>query len=310
MRRHVLVWASLASMASGACGGASESRPAPVDPAARAKDAARLIDEGATKRAMAVLGPDPTPTDDETIAALRIIALLELREWGRAERFMSPITRSEAKTKAALECLFAAERRDVTAERTCRKARESELGKAQDTLGDAVARGLAKALEADHRLEECEATLRELVKTRPTTANRRSLVAYFERQGFVREAVELLEAWRAAEPTDKSLDDKLAMALDRKVRGDLLDKRGADAEAAARKLLALKPQRQEIRYFLADALEMNGNKAGAEAERAAAKAAGAVAPLPVDAVPGQAPDATAPKPSEPPAPKPDAHDPK
>jgi predicted Zn-dependent protease len=179
--------------------------------------------------------------------------------------------------------MFAAARRDVTGDRLCR-ARGAEP--ASQTLTDGAIRAWARVAEDELRLDESELRLRELVKQRPTIANRKAFVAYLERNGFVAEAVTEVEAWKKAAPEDGSLSSKLVALLERKVRGDLLDKRADAAESAARRVLELDPKRAAMRYFLADALELKGNKTGADAERALAKAAGAEKPPAPDTFPG------------------------
>jgi DNA-binding SARP family transcriptional activator len=152
--------------------------------------------------------------------------------------------------------------------------------------------------EDELRLDEAETRLRAVIKARPTLANRKAFVAYLERNGFVAEAVVEVEAWMKVEPSDGSLKGKLLGLLERKVRGDLLERRADEAVAVATRILELDPKREAIRYFLADALEMKGDTAGAERERAAAKKAGATPPPAPDSFPGldAGPGATKPAP--------------
>jgi tetratricopeptide (TPR) repeat protein len=268
MRFLLPAWLVLA-----ACGA---DKPLPPDPLVMAR---RALDDGLPKRALdhaaaATSGP---------LLVARLQALIELDEWGTFEKLLRTVPAGAE--RAALDCLLAAARKDVGAERKCR-AEAIEPKVLDATLGDASRRALGRVLETEGRPEEAELELRRLADARPTNANRKALVAYLERQGFVREAVAFLEAWLAERPDDSSLEMKLAQTLERKVRGDLLDKRASEAEAAARRLLALQPERAQIRFFLAEALELKGDKTGAEAERAAAKAAGATPPVPVDSFPG------------------------
>lgn len=257
-----------------ACG--AEQRP-PADPVVVARAA---LDEGLPKKALAAVG------EAESGPALiaRMQALIALDEWGTFERLLRRVPAGT--DKEALQCLLAAARKDVVAERQCKR---DTVG-LDPTLADATVRALGQVLETEHRPEEAEVTLRNLAKERPTNANRKAVVAFLERVGFVREAVDYLEAWLALTPGDRTLELKLARTLERKVRGDLLEKRAEDAEQAARRILALQPSRAEIRYFLADALELKGDKTAAEAERATARAAGAKPPVPVDTMPGMGPE--------------------
>lgn len=268
-----VLWCVLAAALT-ACGGADK---AAADPVATARAA---LDEGLPKRALAAV---PEATAGPALLA-RMQALIEVDEWGTFEQLLKSVPNGP--DNDALQCLLAAARKDVVAERACRK----DLPGLDTTLRDATTRALARVLETEHRPEEAELTLRDLAKARPTNANRKAVVAYLERQGFVREAVVYLEAWLAEAPADRTLELKLVRTLERKVRGDLLEKRADDAEAAARRILALAPSRAQVRYFLADALELKGDKTAAEAERAAAKAAGAKPPVPVDTMPGMEPE--------------------
>ncbi len=213
----------------------------------------------------------------------RMQALIELDEWGMFERLLRDVPAGPERT--ALLCLQASARRDVDGVKKC--SVEVVVGA---TLGDAMKRAHARVLETEHRRIESEAALRKLAAERATPANHKALVAYLERQGFVREATTYVEGWLATAPDDTSLQAKLVQLLERKVRGDLLEKNAPEAEAAARRILALDPKRAQVRYFLADALDLKGDKTGAEAERAIAKAAGAKPPVAVDAMPGITPE--------------------
>lgn len=254
---------------------ACASPPAP-DPLARANAS---LDDGAPKRALIDVGDAKTGPG----LVARMQALIELDEWGTFERLLRDVPAGPERT--ALSCLQAAARRDVDGIKKC--SAEVVVG---PTLGDAMKRAHARVLETEHRRVESEAALRKLASEHPTPANHKALVAYLERQGFVREATVYVEGWLATAPGDTSLQTKLVSLLERKVRGDLLEKNAAEAEAAARRILVLDPKRAQVRYFLADALELKGDKTGASAERAIAKAAGATPPVAVDAMPGIAPE--------------------
>lgn len=256
----------------GACSSSSEP---PVDHVALANKA---LDDGLPKRALLEVSK---ATEGPALIA-RLQVLIQQDEWGTFEKLEKAVPAGP--DKVALACLLAAQRKDVDGEKRCRAAGATPSSDA--TLADAAERALGVVLETEHRREEAELTLRNLALKHPTNANRKAVVALLERQGFVREAVAFLESWLATTPGDKSLELKLVQTLERKVRGDLLDKRGDDAEAAARRILALAPERAQIRYFLADALDLKGEKTAAEVERATAKAAGATPPVPVDTMPG------------------------
>ncbi len=264
-------WSCGVAVVLSACGG-----PPAVDPLARANAS---LDEGAPKRAMIDVGNAKTGPG----LVARMQALIALDEWGTFDRLLRDVPAGPERT--ALVCLQAAARRDVDGVKKC--SVEVTVGA---TLGDAMKRAYARALETEHRRIESEAALRKLASEHATPANHKALVAYLERQGFVREAALYVEGWLATAPSDTSLQAKLIQLLERKVRGDLLEKNTAEAEAAARRILELDPKRAEMRYFLADALDLKGDKAGAAAEREIARAAGAKPPVAVDAMPGVAPE--------------------
>lgn len=266
--RALLARGALAGVALAGC-----SRGGGDDTLAVARGA---LDEGLPKRALAEVADAKAGPE----LVVRLAALIELDEWGdfaRLERGVPP-----GPERVALECLLAAARRDVDGEKRCRAVDATAI---DPTLADAAARALGRVLAIEHRRSDAELHLRRLAEAHPSAANRKAVVAHLEREGFVREAVDYLEAWLKAEPSDTSLKVKLVQVLERKVRGDLLDKRAEEAEAAARRVLALDPTRAGVRWFLADALDLKGDTKGAEAERAAAQAAGAPKPAAVDAMP-------------------------
>lgn len=261
-------------------GGCSSKEGEPSSPPSTPIEAARAaLDAGAPKRAVSALSTGPERSGEAL--AIELVALTELNEWGRVEAGRSKLTGAE---RAVVDCVFAAARRDVTADRLCRTRAGSPTP--SPVLEDAAQRAWARVAEDELRLDEAETRLRALIKARPTLANRKAFVAYLERNGFVAEAVVEVEAWMKAEPSDGSLKGKLLGLLERKVRGDLLERRADEAIAAARRILELDPKREAMRYFLADALELKGDKAGAEREREAAKKAGAVPPPAPDSFPG------------------------
>ena len=251
--------------------------------------ARKALAEGSPRRAIgfvreATSGPE---------LVLRLRAQIAIDEWGSAEGLLAKLP--DGADKRGVMCLLEAARTDIGGYLRCEEARK--LSYEDPVLGDEVAVALAKSYETEHRPGEAEKVLRALVGERPTAPNRRALVDFFDRQGFVKDAVEALEVWFAQSPDDPTLRARLGQLLERKVRGDLLDKRWADAEAAARRCLALIPQKGEVRYYLADALAGQGKANEAEAERATAKSAGVKAPPPVDSFPGMG---NAPVPDQPP----------
>lgn len=260
--------------------GCSSKDGVPSSPPSTPIEAARAaLDAGAPKRVLSALSAGPERSGEAL--AIELVALTELNEWGRVEAGRSKLTGAE---RAVVDCVFAAARRDVTADRLCRT--RASPATPSPVLEDAAQRAWARVAEDELRLDEAETRLRALIKARPTLANRKAFVAYLERNGFVAEAVVEVEAWMKAEPSDGSLKGKLLGLLERKVRGDLLERRADEAIAAAGRILELDPKREAMRYFLADALEMKGDKAGAEREREAAKKAGATPPPAPDSFPG------------------------
>lgn len=222
---------------------------------------------------------------EQPLAQIRARALLALNRWSEVSRV---IRGWQGPGKAAVECALAAARRDVTAERLCRAAI------AEDPTDVFAHVDLARTLSRLGRADEAEALLRALVETHPEAASWVALVAHFETFGWLEQAVEVLDEALARHPGHRRLSAQLEAVLLRKVRGDLLAKRYDAAIAAARRLLAVDPERHIVRYYLADALAAAGDHAAAEAERARAKAAGVEVPPAVDAIPG-APRAPAPR---------------
>ncbi len=191
----------------------------------------------------------------------------------------------EPRHVALMDCYLAGRRGDVDAARRC-EAAIAAPAEGVEALARASGRfGLAAAREHDRRVEEAAAALKAAVAEVSDPRNQRMQLDFLERQGWIKEAIEVLEAWRAASPEDKTIVDRLTAALERKVRGDLLEKRGAEAEVAARRLIEVAPARAGTwRYHLAEALTLLGKAEDAVRELAAAKASGAPAPKRPDAV--------------------------
>jgi tetratricopeptide (TPR) repeat protein len=222
---------------------------------------------------------------DEPVRALFAIASLDLERWGDAEAVWPKL--ADPARRGLVGCYLKGKRLDVDAERVCREALESPSADAVEPLVvDSGRLGLAQALERNHRMEAAEEVLKALVAARPNTRNRKAQYAFYDRVGWVNEGIAALDAWIRATPDDPSVRSQLVQALERKVRGDLLEGRGAEAEKAARRLLELEPTRGTWRYYLADALDLTDRKDEAAKERAAAKASGAAPPRAVNAVPG------------------------
>lgn len=238
---------------------------------------AEALDAGAPKRALDAL--DRAGAAEAGLGLMRVQALVETDEWGEAER---RIAKLDPRERPVGDCLLASAREDVRAEKLCRAAGTPE----EPAVADAVKRALARALSRDMRLEEAEFLFRELLKARATLANRRALIDFLEKQGFVKEAADELERWLADKPSDVTVAAKLVAVLERKVRGDLLEKRADEALAAGLRILALRPSKAEVRYFLAEAYVLKGDTAAAERERKTAEAVGAKPPPAVDSIPG------------------------
>jgi hypothetical protein len=248
-----------------------------------------LLREGQPQLALRALRIQPGD-----IAALRTlseearvtytVASLDTGHWGDAEAAL-PTVESPAH-RALLGCYLAGRRGDIDATRRCELAVASTRAPGVGPVARASGQlGLALALEHDHRWDEAAAALKAAVAEAGDARNQRMLMDFYERQGWIAEAVATLETWHQATPGDATITDRLAKALERKVRGDLLEKRGPEAEAAARRLMAVVPAKAGTwRFYLADALALRGDTAGAERERAAAKASGAPEPKRPDAV--------------------------
>ncbi len=276
----VLVLAPFGAGCGGSKGGAGAEDAA--DPIAVAE---RALAEGDARRALSLVsGADPDPARANALLTLKARALIALTQWDEVESLAARI--GDAAGKALVVCELKAARRDIGAVKACGDAIAACEAAGQSVWADQARVAQAAGFEADRRYGEAERILKALVATRPTARARRVLVDYYARTGLVPDAVAALEAWRAAEPGAKGLDLKLALLVERQVKGDLLERRGVEALAAARRLRELQPARAEFRYYLADALELTGDAKGAAAERAAAEAAGAKPPRKATDVPG------------------------
>jgi len=241
------------------------------------------------RQALSMMGFDHGPDEalraaSEEIRVLFAIASLDLERWGDAEiivpRVKDPVTRDLA------HCYLAGKRTDIDGERRCRDALKAAeaAGRAADYLTDSAELGLAASVERNNRLETAAELLAALTKARPNIRNRKALHAFYDRVGWIKEDVVALEAWALEMPDDVSVKGQLIAALDRKVKGDILEARGQDAEAAARRLLVLDPDNGSWRFYLADALALLGKKDESAKERAAAVASGATPPKASNAV--------------------------
>ncbi|MFO0749237.1 MAG: hypothetical protein U1F43_26775 [Myxococcota bacterium] len=267
------------------CGLALTLAPACGTPAPTARDkvaeARQALAEGSPKRALPLVADEAAGPG----LVLRVRAQIGTQEWGSVPSLVAKVPAGA--DKDGLACLLAAARTDVDAVQRCESAARATFE--DPVLGDEVRTALAAAYETEHRPDAAEQALRALVSARPTRPNRKALVDFFDRQGFVKDGVESLEAWVASDPEDPTIKARLGQMLERKVRGDLLDKRYAEAEAAARRLLVVVPSRGEIRYYLADALAKQGKADEAAAERKKAVDAHIKEPPPVDSFPGMQP---------------------
>jgi tetratricopeptide (TPR) repeat protein len=239
----------------------------------RAALARRHLELGEVPEALQLVERSTVPA----LVEIRIRALLDLGRWGSAQEIL-PLAAEDR--RLALSCHVAAAAGKVGAVRTCEAARaryprDPELALAQ-----------ARALETDRRLVEAEALLRGALAERPSNPRLlATLAAFLERQGWLRQSVEVREAWLAQRPDDREARLGLTQSLARKARGDLLDKRWDEAIQTLVRLLGLAPDDHPMRYYLAEAYRGAGKLAEAEAEVARARAHGAEPPPPPDAVP-------------------------
>lgn len=271
MARMGLLAVAFAVAAAG-CPGDRGEGDAERTPERRLAEAERALLVGRGGLALGALGEAEGPGFD----LMRVRAYLQMKRWGDAAELAAKARGAEAK---AMACELASAREDVDAERRCRAA----IAELPEDVRLKLA--LAATLDRMHRPAEAEEILRAVVTESGDAAARDALIRHLERFGWVREAVAEAEAWLRAEPDRDGLTGRLVHLLERKVRGDLLEKRGEDALAAARRVLELAPDRTQMRYFLADALELTGDSAGAAEQRAKAKAAGATPPPDPGAVP-------------------------
>jgi tetratricopeptide (TPR) repeat protein len=230
---------------------------------------------------------DKVTAADEATRALFAVASLDLERWGDAEAVWPKL--ADPARRALVGCYLKGKRLDVDAERVCRAALETPAADGTPVhplIVDSARLGLTQALERNHRMEAAEEVLKGLVAASPNTRNRKAQYGFYDRVGWVNEGITALDAWLVAVPDDASVKAQLVQALERKVRGDLLEGRAAEAERAARRLLELEPTRGEWRFYLADALDLAGKKDEGAREREAAKASGATPPKAVNAVPG------------------------
>jgi hypothetical protein len=284
---------------------------APEVPARSAEEALR---QGQPQVALRTLGVQPGDLTalkalTERDRVVYIAASLDTGHWGDAEAALPLL--DDPRHAGLLRCYLVGRRADIDAAKRCEQALAAgPLGEVEAVARASGHFGLGVAREHDHRWDEAAAAFKAAAAEAPEARNQRMLMDFFERQGWIVEAIATLEAWRTATPGDATITERLLRALERKVRGDLLAKRGPEAQAAARRLMELAPARAGTwRYYLADGLALTGDTAGAERERAAAKASGAPEPKKPDAVreldPSAIPDTVRevpPAPARPPAP--------
>ncbi|MCA9513404.1 MAG: tetratricopeptide repeat protein [Myxococcales bacterium] len=263
--------AGLVAVAGGLIGGAcgETSSDDALTPEARA---GRALDAGDPLRAVDILRDATEPR----LVALRGRAQVARHRWSDAEQELTALGADPA--AASLRCDLAVARRDVASERLCKAAIAADPADLRAKLD------LARALDDLGRPAEGEKLLRDLLVDQGDDDRVwAALVDHYEHFGWIREAVDTLATWRMRRPFTAKVGERLAAALRRKVRGDLLEKRWLEASVAARWLLAEVPSEAVTRFYLADALDGLGKKAEAEAERKAAEAAGAKKPPPVNA---------------------------
>jgi thioredoxin-like negative regulator of GroEL len=245
--------------------------------------------QGRPDRVLQVTGEDPA----EALVPIRTRALLTVRRWGEARRILRAY---EGPEKAALRCELDSAAEEIGAARRCLAALASSPGDHR------LAASASRALDRDGRGREAERLLVDALARAPAAPELHSaLVALYEANGWMREAVVAWRRWSDASPDDLGARSGLLRALVDKGRGDLLENRHEEAEAAFREILELEPERHEVRYYLADALEALGRGDVARSERERARAAGAEPPPPPAAVPP--PDQRRrPRPDQPPRP--------
>jgi hypothetical protein len=298
MIRRVATWATLAGLSvapAGCGGGTAEAPPETAATAPAAPTPEETLRAGQPQVALRLLrlahgGAGVDLADRALLARFsereRVVVAAASLDTGHWEDAASAIRAMQDPRHAALlGCYLAGRRGDIDAARRC-EATLATPSEGVEPVARASGRfGLAVAREHDRRVDAAAEALRQAVSEAPHPRNQRVLLDFLERQGWVKEAIETLEGWRTAAPDDKTILDRLVKALERKVRGDLLEKRGAEAELAARRLIELAPARAGTwRYHLADALEQLGKAEEAARERAAAKASGAPEPKRPDAV--------------------------
>lgn len=238
----------------------------PDSSAPRAALARFHLREGKPRRALDVVGDDRSPS----LAAIAVEAHLALRQWGTARRVLPHVEGAKA---VLLRCAVASASEDVTAVRHCEQARR-DLGDSPEILVS-----LARALERARLTKQAETLLREALAESPSEAMLHdALVSVLDRAGWMREAVVALEAWYALPDAPTMVRGRLVAALERKGRGDILQRRNEEAAQALERALEVDPAAHRIRFSLAEAYDALGRTEDGANQRAQAKAHGATPP--------------------------------
>jgi hypothetical protein len=209
--------------------------------------------------------------DGSAVAGLRIEIHLSRNAWGRVRKELRGLSGDDA---LLWRCRAGAAMSEMHGVASCAEARAS-LGDRSDLVAAHV-----KALTRDRRTQEAEALVRTQLETKPTDVILHgALASLLEGTGWMREAVEALEAWYALDAGGRQVAERLVRALERKAKGDLVAGRAEEARVTLERALVVAPHRHELRYHLAQALEDQGDAEAANRERKRAKDAGAEPPI-------------------------------
>lgn len=208
-------------------------------------------------------------------AALVVEANLGLNRWGTARGALKGVPEP---AQTVLACRLGAAADEIGAVRHCERAREIVRG--TDGEGEVIA-ALAKALDRNSRSDTAEQLLKDAIAERPDDGRLyAALVDYYERVGYLGDAITILESWRARAGQSPGVILRLVKAYERKGQGDLQEKRWQEAVEAFDRALELSPAQHQLRYHLAKALSELGQDDRARAEIQQATEAGVEPPPP------------------------------
>lgn len=209
--------------------------------------------------------------EGDEVVATRFEIYLAKRSWGPLRR---ELRRLDGDAALMWRCRVAAAMSELNTVTACAAAREA-LGDLPELVAAHVI-GLAR----DRRITEAEELARAQLVAQPgETILYDALVTVLEKQGWMRESVEVLEEWYASEATSEQVKLRLGAALVNKGKGDLVQGRAKEAKEAFLRGLELQPNRHELRYHLARALRDLGDREGALRELRRAKDSGAKRPI-------------------------------